>query len=328
MRALKLALLILVLLPAVYCHAPKPPPVTDPRVALVDLMPALRKAGRMPDTGALQLVGAWQMRSGNPQFGNFSGLAQTGEGFVTVGDRGGVLWFSRPDWPRDRPGPWRTRLARLINLEWRKYRYPVDAEAVAVEPGTRNLLVAFEDAPIVERFSPDLAQRTRIPLPVFAEWPPNQGPEAMTRLADGRTVVVGEVYARWLDRTRHPGLIFPGEPRPFEIPARFTVNMPAGYRPSELAQMPDGRLLVLGRNFSFAGFRSVIGLFAPADVRPGATITPRVIARISDPRIRENYEGMTVTREADGSQAIWLISDSNEMVWAQRTLLLKLRLKP
>ena len=57
-------------------------------------------------------------------------------------------------------------------------------------------------------------------------------------------------------------------------------------------------------------------------------ITPQVLARIDDPRIRENYEGMTVTREKDGSQAIWLISDSNEMVWAQRTLLLKLRIGP
>jgi hypothetical protein len=37
---------------------------------------------------------------------------------------------------------------------------------------------------------------------------------------------------------------------------------------------------------------------------------------------------MTVTREADGGEAIWLISDNNQMVWAQRTLLLKLRFKP
>jgi hypothetical protein len=53
-----------------------------------------------------------------------------------------------------------------------------------------------------------------------------------------------------------------------------------------------------------------------------------VIARIDDPRIHDNYEGMAVTREADGSQIVWLVSDSNEMVWAQRTLLLKLRIGP
>lgn len=76
------------------------------------------------------------------------------------------------------------------------------------------------------------------------------------------------------------------------------------------------------------GFRSVIAVFAQKDVRPGAVITPKVIARIDDPRIRDNYEGMTVTREPDGSRLVWLISDSNEMVWAQRTLLLKLRIGP
>ena len=47
-----------------------------------------------------------------------------------------------------------------------------------------------------------------------------------------------------------------------------------------------------------------------------------------DSSARENYEGMTAFRDADGSTVIWLISDSNHMVWAQRTLLLKLRLKP
>ncbi len=181
---------------------------------------------------------------------------------------------------------------------------------------------------MLERFSPELARRSGIPLPVLAEWPKNQGPEAMTLLADGRTVIVGESYVRWQDRTRHPGLIFPGIPRPRENPARFELVLPAGYRPSELAQMPDGRMLVLGRNFSLAGFRSLIAIFAPRDIRAGTVITPRVIARIDDPRIRDNYEGMTVTREADGSQLVWLVSDSNEMVLMQRTLLLKLRIGP
>ena len=322
MRAIKLALLIAALIPAVYLKAPKPPLVADGRVERQDLMPALRAEGPLPETGAPQLVGAWRLTGRDHNFGNFSGLAQAGGALVTVSDRGGVMWFSRPD----RRGPWQTRLTRLVSADWRTHPHYTDAESVAVGPGTGNLLVGYEDAAAMERFSDDLAVRTLIPLPVLSEWPPNQGPEAMTRLADGRTVMIGEAYAQWFDRTRHTGLIFPGEPRPNEAPARFELRMPPGYRPCELAQMPDGRLLVLGRNFSFAGFRSLIGIFAPSDVRRGAAITPRVIARIDDPRIRDNYEGMTITREPDGSSAIWLISDSNAMVWAQRTLVLKLRL--
>lgn len=322
MRALKLALLILALVPTLWLRGARPPEAPDAGAALLDLMPKLR--GNLPDTGALRLEGAWQITGHARMLATLSGLAQARGSLVAVGDRGGVMWFARPD----RPGPWHPRLARLVNLDWRKHRHPTDAESVIVEPGTGDLIVGYEDAPVLGRVSPDLARWSRIPLPVLAEWPDNQGPEAMTRLADGRTVIVGETYAHWLDRTRHPGLIFPGTPRPFESPARFELVMPAGYRPSELAQMPDGRLLVLGRHFSLMGFRSVIAVFAPQDVRPGAVITPQVIARIDDPRIRDNYEGMTVTREADGSQIVWLVSDSNEMVWAQRTLMLKLRIGP
>lgn len=322
MRALKLALLLLVLLPTTWLYAPKPAPVRDSAVHLADLMPALR--GDLPRTGPLTIVGAWQIVGRARSLGTLSALAQTGGGFVAVGDRGGILWFSRPD----RPGPWQARLDQLVHLEWRKSRYPTDAESLFVEPASGALVVGYEDVALLERFSPNLAHRQPIPLPALAEWPENQGAEAMTRLADGRTVIVGETYSRWLDRTRHPGLIFPGIPRPFETPARFELVMPAGYRPSELTQTPDGRLLVLGRHFGLTGFRSLIAIFAPQDVQPGATVTPRVIARIDDPRIRDNYEGMTVTREPDGSQIVWLLSDSNEMVWAQRTLLLKLRIGP
>lgn len=322
MRALKLALLILALVPTVWLRGEAPARAQGGAIQLVDLMPALGHS--LPDTGTLQLLGAWQLRGPDRNLSTLSGLAQTRGGFVAVGDRGGVLWFARPD----RPGAWHARLTRLVHLNWRKYRYPTDVEAALVDPQTGELVVAYEDAPMLERYSPDLARRRRIAMPALAEWSENQGPEAMVLLADGRTVIVGETYARWLDRTRHPGFVYAGIPHPDETPARFELVMPAGYRPSELAQMPDGRLLVLGRHFSLAGFRSVIAVFAPEDVRPGAVITPRVMALIADPRLRDNYEGMTVTREADGSQMVWLISDSNEMVWAQRTLLLKLRIGP
>jgi len=320
MRAFKLALLILALVPAVWLRAPKPVPPRETRIGLVDLMPAL--GAELPETGALHLVGAWQITGRTKGLTTLLGLAQTRRGLVAVGDRGHVLWFARPDGS----GPWQTHFDRLVHLDWRKHHYPLDAEAVIVMPGSDDLVVAYEDAPLLERYSADLVTRQQITLPVLAPWQGNRGPEAMTQLADGRTVIVGETYARWLDRTRHQGLIFAGIPRSFENPARFELVLPAGYRPSELAQMPDGRLLVLGRNFSFAGFRSVIAVFTPQEVRPGAVISPRVIARIADPRIRDNYEGMTVTREADGSQMVWLISDSNETVWVQRTILLKLRI--
>lgn len=174
----------------------------------------------------------------------------------------------------------------------------------------------------------DRALPERISLPVLREWSNNQGPEAMTKLADGRTIVLGEVYSHWFDRRAHPGFVFPGRPHNQENPARFEITMPEGFRPTELAQLPDGRVLVLGRTLTASGFVSVIAAFDPTQIRAGAMLIPRLIATISRPDIRENYEGMTCVRDADGSIAVWLISDSNTTVWAQRTLLLKLRVKP
>ncbi|MBX9885847.1 MAG: esterase-like activity of phytase family protein, partial [Novosphingobium sp.] len=176
MRALKLALLILALVPTAWLRSAQPPPPRDPDIHLVDLMPGLR--GSLPATGALRLEGAWQILGRARMLGTLSGLAQTGGGLVAVGDRGGIVRFARPDGP----GPWHAQAARLVNLDWNKHHYPTDAEAVMVDPASGDLIVAYEDAPMLERFSPDLARRSRIPLPVLAEWQDNQGPEAMTRL--------------------------------------------------------------------------------------------------------------------------------------------------
>jgi hypothetical protein len=84
---------------------------------------------------------------------------------------------------------------------------------------------------------------------------------------------------------------------------------------------------VLGRTFTLAGFRSTISLLDPRAIRPGAVVMTHEIARIDDPRFQENYEGMAVTQERDGTPIVWLMSDSNAMVWLQRTILLKLQLR-
>ncbi|KAJ8134007.1 hypothetical protein OY671_012779, partial [Metschnikowia pulcherrima] len=105
-------------------------------------------------------------------------------------------------------------------------------------------------------------------------------------------------------------------------------EMPEGFRPTESASLPDGRSSVSGRKSTSAGFRTTISIADPAAIRPGGVSPTRESARITDPRSRENYEGMTVTRDADGAVAVWSIADSNSMVWAQRTSSLKSRSRP
>ncbi|MET3469725.1 hypothetical protein ABIC78_000227 [Novosphingobium sp. 1529] len=324
MRRIALFLLVLALVPTIYVRQPFPPPNPDDRVFYHDLLPGLRAGGAPPRYGALTLVGAWQLTSPDREFGNFSALAvRNTHDLLAVSDRNAVMVFTRPD----QPLPWRTWQRETIHPAWSGQEIDTDSESVSVDPRNGQVLIGYEGAGEFHLFSPDFSRDRSIAAPVLLEWPNNQGPEAMRQLADGRTVVIGEVFAHWWSRRRHPGLIWPGLPRSGQAPARFELVMPEGYRPVELAQAPDGRLLVLGRKFTLGGFRTVVTMIDdPAAIRPGAQVEPRPIAWIADPRIRDNYEGMVATPEADGSTAIWLISDSNEMVWLQRTLLLKLRL--
>jgi hypothetical protein len=325
MRRIALALLVLALVPAIYVRQPLPPPSPYQRVTFHDLLPGLRAAdGTAPRYGALTLGGAWQLTSPNADFGNFSALAERGDGdLLAVSDRNAFMVFSRPD----HPGPWRTWQRDTIRQLWRGQEIDTDSESVSVDPRSGQVLIGYEGAPRFHVFDAAFQRDRKIAAPVLMAWPDNQGPEAMRQLSDGRTVAIGEVYAHWWSRRRHTGLVWPGLPRPNQAPAQFELVMPEGYRPVELAQAPDGRLLVLGRKFTLGGFRTVVTVVSdPQAIRPGAQVEAQPIAWIDDPRIRDNYEGMVATAEPDGSTAVWLISDSNQMVWLQRTLLLKLRL--
>ncbi len=337
MRRLALALLVLAVVPVFYCRQPFPPPSHDRRVTYHDLLPGLIRDGFDTRLGALDLVGAWQLTSPAEEIGNFSGLAQwgttkgpgrMGRDLVAVSDRNAVMVFSRPDQPGPAAAPWHTWLHESIHPATPALisMIDTDSESISVEPGSGAMLIGYEGAPRFHLFSADMRHDRPIAAPVLKEWPENKGPESLRHLADGRTVAIGEVYSGWFSRRRHPGFIWPGLPRDNEAPARFELVMPEGYRPVELAQMPDGRLLILGRKFTLDGFRTVVTMVDdPRVIRSGASVVARPIAWLTDSRLRDNYEGMVATAEPDGGTAVWLISDNNQMAWLQRTLLLKLR---
>lgn len=322
MRFLRLLLLVLALVPVAWSYAPMPPQSADRRILRADLMPGLRAAG-VPHLGGVELAGAWHYWSANREFGNYSALVGWPDGtLAAIGDRNDALAFDRPD----RAGPWRARAAEPFAATIPGLRTQADAESATVWPDGRTLLVGYEGGHHLVRMTRAFRPFAQISVPALAEWPENRGPEAMARLADGRLVIVGEVYFSLWDRVRHPGFVFATMPRNGARPGRFTLAMPEGFRPVDMAQAPDGRLLVLGRKLTLLGFSTTLLWADSRVIRPGALVPTHEIARITDRRIRENYEGMALTRGAAGGTDIWLISDSNQMERLQRTLLLKLRL--
>ena len=162
------------------------------------------------------------------------------------------------------------------------------------------------------------------------EWRADFGPESMVRLADGRFIVLAERSPQWFDRTT-PGLLFPGDPIDGAAPVRFNVIAPGGYSPTDIAQLPDGRVLILMRAFELGlppRFPGLIAIADPAAIRRGGEWRPTVLGRLVPPVPSDNYEGIAVVPDGAGSGAnVWVISDDNFSAF-QRTLLLKLRWGP
>lgn len=323
MRRLALILtLAAALYAATFWRGPITAPSTEQKVLFTDLMPQLQ--AEPPQLGAVSLTGAWQLSSANEDFGGYSALGKLADGrLLAVSDRNSFLIFPPPVAGNSAPP---VQLRKLFPGDPHKEKQELDAEALTIDPASGEIWMAFEDAKSFWAFAPNLTQRRRIAAPVLLNWPGNAGPEAMTRLSDGRFMVMIEARESELAGSRHPALLYPSAPHPNQAPLRFTVEMPAGFRPTDAAPLPDGRALVLGRDWGIGGFESIIGIADLSGVKAGAIVPVREIARITDHRISDNYEGMLVEPELSGKLTVWLISDNNQSFWLQRNLLLRLSL--
>ena len=101
------------------------------------------------------------------------------------------------------------------------------------------------------------------------------------------------------------------------------------YAVTDLAQLPDGRVLLLMRKVAvgFPPFDTLIAIGEPPASGAGAPWSPAIAVRLEGHVPRENYEGMTVRAAPDGRIAVWIIADDNFSV-IQRSLLVKLRFDP
>lgn len=152
-----------------------------------------------------------------------------------------------------------------------------------------------------------------------------RGPEAMVRLADGRFLVVAD------DRPAADGtvplLLFAGDPALAATPVlRLRCRPPAGYRPSDAALLPDGRLLLLHRRWTARhGWEALLTVAGLGRLGAAAPLEGRVVAAFTGAAAADNLEALSVTREGDRT-ILWIASDDNFNPLLQRTLLLKFAL--
>ena len=146
----------------------------------------------------------------------------------------------------------------------------------------------------------------------------------MIRLRDGRFLIFSE--GRRLPDGATEALLFDGDPAVEGTPfVRLGYRAPEGFRITDAAELPDGRLLFLNRRISI--FDGILGNLTMAEtpkLEAGAVLSGREIALFQPPVTTDNYEALSVGRE-DGRTILWIASDDNFM-GIQRTLLLKFAL--
>ncbi|WP_066800457.1 esterase-like activity of phytase family protein [Sphingomonas soli] len=297
------------------------PRITATPVQLDSRDPAARRAG------ALTYLGGVHLRSPDRVFGGFSAMHVSGDRFLLVSDSGNVVRFRLDADFRLSEAQFGDVAAGPGTGYLKKER---DVESLAHDPATGRIWLGFERDNAIWRYDATLTRAERsVRPPAMRDWSPNGGAESMVRLRSGRFIVISETSRPKgpLAQTGRIGLMFTGDPT--EAPDRgfrFTYIPPPGFDPSDMAELPDGRLLVLNRHFSLrALFTAKLTLVDPRSIRPGAAVQGREIAHFAAPLLHDNFEALAVTQEA-GATIVWIASDDNLQFW-ERSLLLKFRLE-
>lgn len=304
-RLLALGVVVLGLLPTVWLR--DPPPSDNLRDYDVREM-----AFAQPDgwPNGFSLEGAWQLTASNPRFGGFSALHLSSGTFSAWTDRGDHVRFATPGGD--------TNVAHFAPLPpERAFIYAQDIESVVVDEDTGFTWFGYENPNALRRVSAT-GQSLAVRIPAMTAWGDNAGAEAMVRLPDGRFLALAE--------NRETAVMFADYPFFAPKPTMLRIDRPSGWRPTDMAMLPDGRALVLLRRVErrWPPFRTMLAVGEPALLDPERPWRLEPVLELAMPELAENYEGLVVKPIGKDAVTIWLISDDN-LSALQRNLLLELR---
>lgn len=322
MRILLSILLILLFVPQWSGEARLP---LLPRTATIQATQVVLEPGNPQRTqlGGLTFLGGVALAGEGAAFGGFSAIAVDGDQFTLLSDGGNIVSFTMG-------ADWTPRAVRFAELPagpgkgWRKQDR--DSESLTTDAATGRIWVGFERANAIWRYERGFARaQAHATPPALANWPSNGGAEAMMRLRDGRFVVLAEDRKGDAAGTVR-GIMFSGDP--VIAPRRgfaFSYRPPRGFKPTDMAELPDGRIAILNRRFALPlSFTATLTVVPRKAIRRGAIVAGREVARFEGAVLHDNFEALAAVREGRDT-ILWIASDNNQL-FLQRSLLLKFRL--
>ncbi|WP_162528462.1 esterase-like activity of phytase family protein [Novosphingobium sp. BW1] len=286
----------------------------------------LPDGGRLArDLGPLHLEGAWQLTGARA--GGYSALVPVGDGQLLAISDGG-MWLHLDM----RTGaPFRHAYDKVGLATRSNEKQDRDVESAFRDPRSGAIWLGMEGVNAIVRTDAQLHEEQRVQPAAMRDWAVNSGPEAMTRLLDGRFLVLRETPTPGTGGRLHEAVLFAGDPVEGGKARRLQFAGPRNFSAVDAATLPDGRVLVLMRRLVWPApltFAGRIVIADPHDIAQGETWTSQEVAVLASDMPLDNFEGMAVREGAQGGVEIWLISDDNFMRHWQRTLLWKLSVDP
>ncbi|HTN14942.1 MAG TPA: esterase-like activity of phytase family protein [Sphingomonadaceae bacterium] len=319
-RILLALILALGLAPGIVWRSEPPLPDYSQSVTFVRLPLPTGDALRIGGTGSPVVTGAWRIDSPNSQFGSYSALLlMNGGSFLAFSDQGGFL---RAPLPGLRG---KVEIGHALPGAG-EFKQMQDIESATRDSASGRIWLGLEGRNAIVRLERDLSTALIVQPPQMRRWRANGGPESLLRLRDGRFLTLAESPPAWGEKGS-PGLLFAGDPVAGAEAEQFLFEPPEGYLPTDIKQLPDGRVLILLRAIGILPprFTARLVLADPEEIRPGQLWPWRAVGTIDYPLPLDNFEGLEVTGGKDGGPlTLWIISDDNASKLLQRTVLLRL----
>ena len=266
-------------------------------------------------------VEGWTLVSAAPEVGGVSAMIVEEGDLVALTDRGALI---RLDGARMHPPEAASIDPLPTGCADRELKTERDSESLAADPMTGRMWIGFEWRNAL-CLTDGTGSRATVTRPsAMRNWPRTGGAEAMVRLANGTLLVLAE-------RPAEGGLASPllayRDADVSAHPVSMEYRPPEGYRPTDMAELPDGSLLIVNRRFRKPfDFSTILVMSSPFSAVDGNRLETRPIALFKSPGIADNFEAIAVDVQG-GRTYVWLASDDN-YVSTQKTYLLKFELVP